>query len=243
MTDLLAQANNKENRERFLNRLAKQAGRPRHAVKPLEPVNDLPHQVLADQEGDALLATAKTNSESVAAQVVVKPAAALAAVLDGYLKDTGAKQLMLPGVSAEQWAKFGLADWAQHPAVERVVTWSSDPADRRQNAENANGADVAVGFADYLIAATGTITVPTSPAQGRAFNYLPERYLAIVPQSGLGRSPRQAVEKYEAAYQDGLASSALNFISGPSNSGDIEMELVVGVHGPVECTYLIVSDR
>ena len=68
MTDLLAQANNKENRERFLNRLAKQAGRPRHAVKPLEPVNDLPHQVLADQEGDALLATAKKNSESVAQQ-------------------------------------------------------------------------------------------------------------------------------------------------------------------------------
>lgn len=243
MTDLLAQANSKENREQFLNRLAKQAGRPRHAVKPLAPVNDLPHQVLADQEGADLLATAKKNSEAVAAKVVVKPAAELAAFLDQYLKETGAKRLILPGVTAKRWDQYELADWAKQPAGVTVARWSSDPADRRQNAENANQADVAVGFADYLIAATGTITVPTSPAQGRAFNYLPERYLAIVPQSGLVRSTRQAVEKYEAAYQDGLASSALNFISGPSNSGDIEMELVVGVHGPVECTYLVVSDR
>lgn len=42
MTNLLSQANSKENREAFLDRIAKKAGRPRHQVKAFTPLNDLP---------------------------------------------------------------------------------------------------------------------------------------------------------------------------------------------------------
>ena len=79
--------------------------------------------------------------------------------------------------------------------------------------------------------------------EGRGFNFLPTHYLALVPKSGLVPSTRVAVENYEKRLgSKELETSAINFISGPSNSGDIEMELVVGVHGPLDCTYLVVED-
>ena len=79
--------------------------------------------------------------------------------------------------------------------------------------------------------------------EGRGFNFLPTHYVALVPQSGLVRSTRQAMVNYEHRFAEGLKTSAITIISGPSNSGDIEMELVVGVHGPVQCTYVVISDR
>ena len=224
MTSLLDQANNQANREAFLDRLAKKSGRSRHqlADHPFKPLNDLPEQVLAE--------------------LVVKSSAELADYLTELAHQDQAKRLLLPGVDASEWADYQLDGWAQNPGVEHVATWSPT-LDRDQNEQNADQADIAIGLADYLIAATGSVTVVNRPEMGRGFNFLPTHYVALVPQSGLVRSTRQAMVNYEHSFAEGLKTSAITIISGPSNSGDIEMELVVGVHGPVQCTYVVISDR
>ncbi|BDR53535.1 lactate utilization protein C [Bombiscardovia nodaiensis] len=241
-------------REVFLNTLAEKARRPRHQLQnhPLVPVNNLPETTLSGKTQDELLEIARRSSEAVNATFQTTTKAQLPAVLDAFVKEkitdntddpyqaNDHNHLLLP--TSDLYADFGLESWRDGLSNPTPTFWKPGVG-RQANIDTAEHAGAAIAFADFLLAESGTITVQTTPGQGRAFHFLPVHYLGIVRKSRILPRSRQAMDYYDAALKSGeLKTSNINFITGPSNTGDIEMVLVVGVHGPLDMTYLVVED-
>ena len=61
----------------------------------------------------------------------------------------------------------------------------------------------------------------------------------MVPVSRILHTVPEAIEKYTDSEAGRLAANVC-FHTGPSRSGDIEMSLVVGMHGPGDVHVLLV---
>lgn len=232
-----------QNRDKFLDHLAERLGQPRHqlADHPYQQLNDLPQQTLSDKTPAELLALARKTSEALPVTFYEVAAVELPQLLTDYVASKGGGPLLLP--TSKHFADYHLTDWQASIAATETVNYWQPQADRATNLKAAEMANISFSFADFLLAESGTITVSTNPGQGRALHFLPTHYLSIVPRSRIVARSTQAVAWYEQERQAGrLDSSAIHFITGPSNSGDIEMQLVTGVHGPLDVTYVVVDD-
>jgi L-lactate utilization protein LutC len=97
--------------------------------------------------------------------------------------------------------------------------------------EAAARADLGITGAAFGIAATGSIVVDAGRAGGRTASLLPPVHLAILPADRLLKTPADLWRHMPERFPGGPPSQAV-VITGPSKTGDIEMTLTTGVHGP-----------
>jgi L-lactate utilization protein LutC len=71
---------------------------------------------------------------------------------------------------------------------------------------------------------------------GRTVTLLPPTYVAVVPVDRILRTVPEVIDKYA----DDLPANVC-FHTGPSRSGDIEMALFVGMHGPGNVHVILVG--
>lgn len=104
----------------------------------------------------------------------------------------------------------------------------------------AGKADVGLSTAAWAIAETGTLVLEGGPGMGRSVTLLPPTYVAVVPVEKILRTVPEAVEKYAEGGAGALPANVC-FHTGPSRSGDIEMSLFVGMHGPGDVHVILVG--
>ncbi|WP_144156817.1 lactate utilization protein C [Paraburkholderia sp. BCC1885] len=88
------------------------------------------------------------------------------------------------------------------------------------------------------IAETGTLALLSGPETYASAGLLPETHIAIVPASRIVAGHEDAFELIRA--ERGELPRAVNFVSGPSRTGDIEQTIVLGAHGPCRVHAIVV---
>ena len=128
--------------------------------------------------------------------------------------------------SAVVWASLAELDWAA--------------AGLKVEAREARDADL-VGITGCFcaVAETGTLMMCSSPETPAAVSLLPETHIAVVAASRI--LPYMEDAWNLARSEIGNLPRAVNFISGPSRTGDIEQTIVLGAHGPYRVHLVIVE--
>ncbi len=107
--------------------------------------------------------------------------------------------------------------------------WNENALLEIERGKGEAGDMVAVTGAFAAVAETGTLMLVSGPESPTTLNFLPDAHVVVVRAD-------QMVGCYEDAWDRLRATGGLprnvNFITGPSRSGDIEQTLQLGAHGP-----------
>ncbi len=129
---------------------------------------------------------------------------------------------------------------APHPLLEEagfaeqslmtVARGAADPSD-----------PVGVTVAEAGIAETGTLMLCSSPQCPTLLAFLPETSIVLLPTAQVVGSYEEAWQLLRARY--GQPPRSVNFITGPSRTGDIAQKITLGAHGPRRLLVILVEER
>lgn len=103
-----------------------------------------------------------------------------------------------------------------------------------------DAAQIGITMAEFGIADTGTLVEVTRDDSTRLISGLPRTHIGLLFENDLIGELAESAGRLRTLFaQEG--ASVVSFISGPSRTGDIELKLTLGVHGPEE-THAIVLD-
>jgi L-lactate dehydrogenase complex protein LldG len=108
-------------------------------------------------------------------------------------------------------------------------------------AEAADATSLTGAFA--AIAETGTLMMASGPQAPVTLNFLPENHIVVLRASQVTGTYEEAWQRLRAQLGKDVMPRAVNMITGPSRTGDIEQTILLGAHGPRRLHVLLVDDR
>ena len=123
--------------------------------------------------------------------------------------------------------EFGIAN----RLAAKGIAFITDPTESDIK-ENAARAEIGLTGVDYALAETGSLVLLARPEQPRSVSLLPPVHIALIRPGQIIRGFDELFELLRSDLEATGIKSAVTFITGPSRTADIELTLVVGVHGP-----------
>jgi len=167
-------------------------------------------------------------------------------VVAAIATQTGSRRLVTwhPRMLGADWtadlAAYGLA-------AEAMPDGAVAPGEREALRARIADADLGLTGVDLAVAETGTLVLVSGAGRPRSTSLLPAVHVAVFDRTALVESLAQVGLVLEAWHEAGRddapeRGAAINFITGPSRTADIELTLTRGVHGPKEVHAVFVDD-
>ena len=92
------------------------------------------------------------------------------------------------------------------------------------------------------VAETGTLVLVSGADNPTTLNFLPDNHIVVLRASDLMGDMETVWAAVRARFGKGVLPRTINMITGPSRSGDIEQQIVLGAHGPRRLHIIVVDD-
>jgi L-lactate dehydrogenase complex protein LldG len=117
---------------------------------------------------------------------------------------------------------------------------------RRDISTHVNASAIGITGANAITAEEGAVLLVHNEGNIIEVSTRPAKHIILAGIDKIYRNIEEAMNmsKLQTFYATGsLATSFINIISGPSQTADIEKQLIRGVHGPRELTVILVDNR
>lgn len=107
----------------------------------------------------------------------------------------------------------------------------------------SDGTDqAAVSRAMAAVAETGTLVLVSGPDNPTTLNFLPDVHIVVANASDIAGDFETAMARLRERFGEGAMPRAVNMITGPSRSADIEQTLILGAHGPRRLHVIVIGE-
>jgi L-lactate dehydrogenase complex protein LldG len=123
----------------------------------------------------------------------------------------------------------------------KAMPWSDTSLDIAHGP--SEGRDLnAVSHAFGGVAETGTLAMVSGPENPSTLNFLPDNHIIVVSAKDIAGDYESVWSRVRFAFGKSTMPRTVNWITGPSRSGDIEQTLLLGAHGPRRLHVVVVRD-
>jgi L-lactate dehydrogenase complex protein LldG len=121
-----------------------------------------------------------------------------------------------------------------------AMPWSATALEVGKGA--SDGSDlVAVNHAFGAVAETGTLVIASGSENPSTLNFLPDYALVVLNAKDVAGDYETVWSRLRDTYGPGKMPRTVNWITGPSRSGDIEQTILLGAHGPRSVHIILVK--
>jgi L-lactate dehydrogenase complex protein LldG len=125
--------------------------------------------------------------------------------------------------------------------VLRNIPWADEPLLEITTGPAREGDKVSVTGAFAGVAETGTLVLLSGSDSPTTLNFMPDAHIVVLPVDRVVGTYEEVWARVRARFENGILPRAVNWITGPSRTGDIEQTLLLGAHGPRLLHVLLVD--